>query len=300
MTAAEENQLRRSGRDEGRVTAESKKARTERIVRELLLEHEARSELPTNARFVFYELEQRGQATKPQPDDARPNRRRSHGWPPGSQDVTDALTRLREQGAIPWTWIEDEERSLTEWPYAGSVADYLRERLAEATINPFGDDPPPLILCESKAMAGVLRPIVYAYACPIAGLKGQSGGFLRTAVAPLVADSRQVLYLGDHDRCGFDIEANTRCVLERETGIPSRWNRLGLTDKQASGIEPIWKVDGRDRKGHWAWEVESLGQTAAVALVRQGLERLLPEPLADVRERERQERERLAVLLEAA
>jgi hypothetical protein len=43
--------------------------------------------LPTSGRFVFYELDQRGGAKKPDPDDTRMNRRRSIGWPPGSQDV---------------------------------------------------------------------------------------------------------------------------------------------------------------------------------------------------------------------
>jgi hypothetical protein len=57
--------------------------------------------LPTTNRFLFYELEGMGQACKPSPDDLRPNKRRSIGWPPGSQDITDALTALREQGVIP-------------------------------------------------------------------------------------------------------------------------------------------------------------------------------------------------------
>ena len=46
--------------------------------------------LPTDGRFVFYELEQRGLAQKPQPGDTRPNRRRSIGWPPGAQDAEQA------------------------------------------------------------------------------------------------------------------------------------------------------------------------------------------------------------------
>ena len=61
----------------------TKKARTERVVLDLLNEHDAEGALPTTIRFLFYELEQRGQACKPDPNDARPNRRRSVGWPPG-------------------------------------------------------------------------------------------------------------------------------------------------------------------------------------------------------------------------
>jgi hypothetical protein len=38
------------------------------------------------------------------------------------------------------------------------------------------------------------------------------------------------------------------------------WRRPAMTEEQAAGIAPIWKVDGGDQAGHWAWEVELLGQ----------------------------------------
>jgi hypothetical protein len=272
----------------------TKAARVREVVHALLLEHHDDGGIPTSGRFVFYELEQRGQAVKASPDDRRPNKRRSHGWPPGGQDTTDALTWLREEAVVPWNWIVDESRRLDSWHYAATVIDYMLDRLSQATINPWAG-PPPLILCESRATAGVLRAVVSEYVCPIAGTAGQCGGFLRTAIAPMLVDNqRSVLYLGDLDRSGADIEANARRVLEREAGRELDWLRLGMTEDQAADIDPIWKVDGRDGKGHWAWEVEALGQSGVVALVRAALDALLPEPLADVQERE--ERERRAVI----
>jgi hypothetical protein len=276
-----------------------KAARTRELVHRLLLEHDDDGGIPTNNRFVFYELEQRGDATKPSPDDPRPNRNRSIGWPPGRQDVNDALMWLRDDAAIvPWSWIDDETRTVAVWPHAPTVAAYLRDRLAGATINPWGDEDPPLILCESKATAGVLRSMAAAYACPITGTAGQAGGFLRTEIAPLLmGNDRRVRYLGDLDRCGGDIEGNTRRVLEREAGRELDWHRLGMTEEQAEGIAPIWKVDSRDGNGHWAWEVEALGQAGVVALVRAALDELLPEPLERVQERERVERAEMAEAL---
>jgi hypothetical protein len=282
----------------------SKRGRTQRAVLDLLREHEASGGIPTNGRFVFYELEQRGLATKPQPDDTRRNRRRSLGWPPGQQDVTDALTHLREEAIIPWDWIVDEERRLFAWSYADTVADYLKDRLREATINPWGQMLPPLILCESKATAGVLAYDVAAdYCCPIAGTKGQSRGFLITQVAPLLIDNdRAVRTLCDLDKSGADIEANSRRVLERAAGRSIDWVRLGMTQDQVDHanppITPIWKVDGRTRQGHWAVEVESLGQAALVAMVRSQLDQLLPEPLEDVLRREKQQRQHWAAQLD--
>jgi hypothetical protein len=278
----------------------TKKARTERAVLDVLREHGTEGALPTTIRFLFYELEQRGLARKPDPADARPNRRRSIGWPPGSQDITDAVTRLRNGGTIPWDWIADTERSIARWNYAATVADYMLDRLAGATINPWGDEPPPIILTESKGMASVLEAMVSEYVCPVAGTKGQSAGFLRTMVAPVAAQSGRVLYLGDCDRSGHDIEANTRRTLEDASGVELDWTRIGLTEEHAQGIAPMWKVDGRDGAGHRAWEVESLGQAQVVALVRTALDERLPEPLVHVQEREDDEREIVETTLRGA
>jgi hypothetical protein len=49
--------------DDPRLSKPStKKGRTERVVLRLLLDHERNQGLPTTVRFVFYELEQRGEA----------------------------------------------------------------------------------------------------------------------------------------------------------------------------------------------------------------------------------------------
>jgi hypothetical protein len=157
------------------------------------------------------------------------------GWPPGSQDVTDALIWLREQGLVPWGWIEDETRTLTVWRYAETVAEFLLDTVDKAGINP-RDAAPPLILTESRATAGVLKYAVAAdHICPIAGTAGQVGGFLQVEIAPLLAEEdRRVLCLGDLDRSDNDIEANTRSVLERASGRSIDWQRLGMTEEQAT------------------------------------------------------------------
>jgi hypothetical protein len=282
----------------------TKKARTHRVVLDQLRVHERDGTLPTTARFLFYELEQRGEARKPSPDDVRPNKRRSIGWPPGSQDITDALTCLRDEGEIPWEWIVDTERSVAEFAHAPSVAEYLRERLAEATINPFGTSPPPLILCEDRGTAEVLEQTAGAYSCPIAGTKGHANGFLRTVIAPqyLTDDGelRDVLYLGDLDRSGEDIEANTRCVLE--DAAPDwigDWERIALTYEQVEerGITPMFKKDGRDGTVREAWELQALGQATLVRMLGGVLAALVPESLASVRERERAQQAAVAEFL---
>jgi hypothetical protein len=268
-------------------------------VLDLLGEHEDAGLVPTNLRFITYELAQRGLVGQ-----TKPGTRRSQGWPPGPQDITDAVMRLREEGVIPWSWIIDETRMLTVWSHAPTVRDYLVDRLEEASVNPWGEQSPPLMLCETGAMAGVLRPVVAEYCCPITATKGQVGGFLRTEVAPLLAETRSsVFYVGDLDKPGGDIEANTRRVLERDLETVLDWERIAITPKQVEELKipPRMKVDKRTRAKteRPCWEAEALGQGRLVALVRETLDRRLPEPLPDVLERERAQREAIRDYLAA-
>ena len=57
----------------------------------------------------------------------------------------------------------------------------------------------------------------------IAATNGQVGGFLHTDVAPVLNDSARVLYLGDFDLAGNDIEANTRRVSLNAISLGSAW-----------------------------------------------------------------------------
>lgn len=269
----------------------TKRGQLQRAVLNLLLEHERKGELPTNNRFLFYELEHLGVVSK-----------RATGKRRADQDTADATFWLRDRGAVPWNWIVDETRELYDWQHAASIADYLTETLALARINPWAGSAP-LILCESRTFGGVLRRSLAAeYLRPIAATNGQAGGFLRTDVAPLLKENdRRVLYIGDLDLAGDHIERNTHAVLEREADRPLDWRRLALTVEQAEeyGLEPILKTDGRykDKKPHEAIEVEALGQSVVTGIVRSGLDALLPCRLEDVLEREHAQREHVGRLL---
>ena len=57
---------------EGLPSPHTKRGRIQRAVLDLLREHAADGGLPTNGRFLFYELEQRGLACTPSPADPGP------------------------------------------------------------------------------------------------------------------------------------------------------------------------------------------------------------------------------------
>jgi len=263
----------------------SKIGRLRTVLLELLAEHQRDDALPTSARFLFYELVQKGVISKEKTGARRPD-----------QDMNDALTDLRESGQVPWEWIVDETRSLESFVGADTIKDWLLEVLPQARLDAWAGESP-LILTESRSLAGVLRDLVYEYGAQIAPTNGQCAGFLHTVIVPVLRPYHQILYLGDFDLCGNDIEQNTRRVLEREVG-PLKWERLALTDGQVAAYQlpKIIKTDRRFKDGrgtHEAVETEALSQRIIVEILRTRLEELLPEALIHVQERA--ERQRVVV-----
>ena len=247
----------------------------------LLQEHERDSTIPTNARFLFYELVQRGELSKERKGVRRPD-----------QDLHDALTDLSEQERIPWDWIIDETRSLDSYVGHTTIKQGVLGRLRWIALDPWRGCAP-LVLTESRSLAGVLRSVAGDYRVRIAATNGQCGGFLRTGIAPELRPDDRVIYLGDLDLSGDQIEANTRRVLEQASGSLD-WERLALTPEQVRehDLPVIVKHDRRYKDGHAheAVETEAISQRVLVEILRARLDKLLPEPLARVQERERRQR----------
>jgi hypothetical protein len=264
----------------------TKKGRRQRACLELLREHEADGALPTSIRFLFYELVSRQVVPK-----AYPARRERTP----SQDVSDAVKHLRNVGIVPWDWIVDESRTLHSRHYASSVYEYVEDVLPRARIDLWSGEPPPLILCESRSFAGVLRDIAATYLCPIAATNGQAGGFLHTMVGPMLAQRvglRRVFYLGDLDLSGRHIEENTCKVLSEYAEL--EWKRLAITDVQVREhrLTEVQKVDKRFKppRRFPAVETEALRQQVIQRILAARLDAELPEPLPVVMEREKRQR----------
>ena len=119
MTAAPVYQARPIKRTRAEVelsAPETKAGRLQRACLALLQEHKREGTIPTNGRFLFYELEQQGVVPKHYVKPSGEKRARTP-----AQDIADATLRLRKLGLVPWDWILDESRDATTWRYAGSV-----------------------------------------------------------------------------------------------------------------------------------------------------------------------------------
>jgi hypothetical protein len=215
--------------------------------------------------------------------------------------MNDALTDLRESAQIPWDWIVDETRSLADYSGYSTIVEGALAKLPYIKLDPW-DEEVPLILCESRSLAGCLRSVAIEYGVRIASTIGQCGGFLHTDIVPILQPGQRVLYLGDFDLSGNLIEANTRRVLEQEVGEVQLggfgeldWERLALTEEQVEqySLPRITKTDRRFKNGggvHEAVETEALSQRLILDIVRERLDELLPEPLEDVQEHAERQR----------
>jgi hypothetical protein len=283
----------------------TKAGRLRKAAYELLLQHMDRGEIPTNGRFLFYELEQLGHVPKKY-EGVNPTTGKDYRRSP-AQDITDATMDLRKAALIPWWWLDDESRDVIEPSFAATVLDDLIERAPASRINAWDRWEPPLIICESRAVKGVLEDLAYEYLTPLTATGGQSGGFIVNGIVPLLQDSRNVLYIGDYELRGpaEQIEANTRRYIENHAGRgfdAGSWTRIALTQQQVRADErlqrlAIEKLDRRYKpaKSYEAVECEALGQGEIVRMVRERLdqERRMYDldPIEDVRIREEQERQ---------
>jgi hypothetical protein len=255
-------------------------------VLEVIEEHERDGAVPTSIRFVYYELIMRGAVRKDDPD--------------GARYVSAAATDLRESGEVPWDWIVDETRSLEAYTGSRSVHEGTVDALANVVLDPWRGKPP-MVITESRSLAGVLRRTVSDYRALVASVNGGCAGFLHTDLIPALGDDARVLYLGDLDLAGGDIEANVRNVVEDEVGS-IEWERLALTREQVEqyGLPSVVKRDKRFKGNngvHEAWECEAISQRILVDTLRTRLEALLPEPLDRVHGRELRQRRKVAAML---
>jgi hypothetical protein len=276
---------------DGLSRPDSAQGKLQRILLKLLREHERDDALPTNGRFLFYELVGLKVVSKEKRATGRRN----------DQNMHDALTHLREKGIVPWDWIVDETRSLDDYTGWNSVTQWATTMVEHVRLCPWHGRPP-LVLTESRSLSGVLRDLAHEYAVLISATNGQAGGHLRNVIGPTLHPHDRVLYIGDFDWCGHQIESNTRSVLEHVVGGDLDWTRIALTEEQVEhyGLEDkqINKPDHRYKpvRHYPAVETEALKQQVIVQIIRDALDAELPEPLDHVRERERRQRRNLAAL----
>ena len=132
------------------------------------------------------------------------------------------MTRLREAGDIPLTWIVDHVRTTLKPSSWSGLADF-GDTVREAYRKDFWSSLPVHVevFVEKDAIAGTIQPVTDKYDIGLRVCRGYSSiSFAGGIAAEWDGIEKPIFayYLGDYDPSGFDIERDLRGKLERYSG----------------------------------------------------------------------------------
>jgi hypothetical protein len=132
------------------------------------------------------------------------------------------MTRLREAGELPRTWIVDHVRSTlkpSSWSGLADFGDTVRQAYRKdfwASLDAHVE-----VFVEKDAVAGTIQPITEEYDVALHVCRGYSSVSFAGEIADLWQQIEKPIfayYLGDFDPSGFDLERDLRGKLGRYSG----------------------------------------------------------------------------------
>jgi len=155
------------------------------------------------------------------------------------------LLQLRRDHTIPYTLIVDSSRS-AYFPEVWDDLDGLLDHVAATyrrdlwTRSPYRVE----VWAESESISGTILPTANAWAVPVYPCRGQSSETFAWKAAETWKQTPNrtpvVLYIGDHDPAGLEIEESLLGKLGSftETVFPGiDWTRIGVTWEQVEAFD---------------------------------------------------------------
>lgn len=256
---------------------------------------------PTSVRFVYYRGVSQGLVAKSN----------STGYP----QVQRATMKLRNTDRVPWTSIVDSSRWMRK-PRTWQSADAALHDLTQSYRRALWQDVGTVleVWCESESVAGVLAPVCDELDVPLFPIKGQTSASFAHGAAQMYKDepkSVRLIYVGDHDPAGLEIESHLAEKLARF----SKRDDLGLTRLAVTPtqIADLGLIGTPAKKKHWidaygdrhrftgqAVEVEAIDAPLLRTMLREAIETHLdPHVLHVHRVVEQSEREGLLAMAQA-
>ena len=207
----------------------------------------------------------------------------------GYQQLQKATVDMRDDGALPYAWIEDSSRrAYWNTGYAG-VDDYA-EAAASLYRRDYWTSTDTLVevWCESRSLIGALGQVCKEYVVPLFPSGGFSSVSFTYQASVLFQESRRgnavVLYIGDHDQAGVlidkAIEKRLRDFLVGWPGVLT-FMRLAVNDDQIDSMDlptrPPKVTDTRSPEVTRAVEAEAIPAPIMRDIVSSSLQALIPE-----------------------
>ena len=155
------------------------------------------------------------------------------------------MTRLREAGVVPFSWIVDNLRS-TDKPSSWSGLNDFVETVRNSYRMDFWASLDEYVhfIVEKDAMAGTIAPVTREFDVALSPIRGYCSLSFAHSLAEQwkkIHKPIHVYYLGDYDPSGFDLERDIRQKLHRYCGgadvddvfsafldPPFEWTRLAV------------------------------------------------------------------------
>lgn len=206
------------------------------------------------------------------------------------------INRARLSGLIDWNNIVDRGRhtsSNSHWKHPGDI---LQSCIDSFMIDKWADQPNYVeVMCEKQALEGVLEPVCSELDIPFSSNKGySSASFMYRKGKTLHRKynhrnkSLHVLYFGDHDPSGLDMDRDIKERLELFSGARIYLYRLALTMDQIEEYDPppnpAKLTDTRAdayiaEHGYTSWELDALEPRKLASLVKEKVAELRDDNL---------------------
>jgi hypothetical protein len=223
-----------------------------------------------------------------------------------TKKVSGLTVALREEGTMPWEWIDDSTRPEQIVPTWDDPVAYSKAVLRGYRKTKWNDQPTYVgVLSEKATIEGTIRPVLQKYEVPYYSLHGWSGATTLWDTAQANIARRQptlLLYVGDYDPSGMymcdvdlprrlaryssddpsnkdvdmrwiyrtlaecNIEIQRIALIDGDTHV-LRNTRFPASDKKKDSRYP-WFVENY---GHWCWELDAMNPN----VLRDRLERAI-------------------------
>lgn len=160
----------------------------------------------------------------------------------GYRKITHALTRLRETGVVPYEYLTDGSRGMTEEPSWPGPAVAIRALMRQYRRPVWTDQPVDLIMAAEKdaIVTTVYDACLEPYDVPLVVMRGYDSLSLAWKVHKRISATKPtvILQLGDHDASGLDAwraaEKRLRILLDEASKDPDlvTFRRLAVTPEQ--------------------------------------------------------------------
>lgn len=200
------------------------------------------------------------------------------------------VTNGRLTGLLDWGMIVDRGRKTEIPPHWGSPGDIIRSAALAFAIDKWEDQPCHVeVMAEKQALEGVLGPVCRHLDVNFTSNKGYCSVSTMYEVGQRLKEKGQegkslaILYLGDHDPSGLDMDRDVVRRLSRFSGYRVKVKRVALTMEQIEELglseDPAKLSDSRAHRyvrlyGYSSWELDAIDPKELARLVTEAVEEL--------------------------